>query len=207
MATGDYAVLETLKATLSLTGQTFADADIAAAITSASRAIDNLCNQRFYADATDQIYYYTPARPDLLVLPDVFDSITSVDVDFSGDGTFEQSWVENTNYVAYPLNRATPYRPISWLKVHPLGGFLFPMGYPRTVKVTGKAGWGATPDAVESACSLLATQLLRRSRDAPFVDSSADGGRSASTYAYAIAGLAAADPHIRLLLSPYIRRS
>lgn len=197
MATGDYTTLADVKDEMNLGSQTTQDTSIAAAITAASRALDNLCNRRFYADAADADYYFTPSSINMLHFGATeFDAITTFAVDFNGDGVFEQTWAADTEYVAYPLNRATPYRPIQWVTVHPLSARMFPLGYPRTVQVTGKAGWGTTPDPIVEACKLLAVQVVKRKREAPF---------GVLSFAEVAAHIARTDPQFGLLVDGYRR--
>lgn len=193
----DYATLAAVKTAMSLGSQTTMDSDITAAITAASRAIDNLCSRRFYADAVDADYYYTPVLSNRLEVDD-FDSITTFAVDFNADGTFEQTWAANTEYVAYPLNRTTPYRPIVRVDTHPLSARFFPVGYPRTVKITGKAGWGTTPEPITEATLQLTVQLVKRKREAPF---------GVVGFAETAVHIARTDPQFAKLVAPYRRLS
>jgi len=192
----DYLTSDQLKATLGLTSTTY-DADVAASITAASRAIDNLCNRPhgFWPDPDDVVRYYTPTLTNRLIVDDVV-SITSFQVDFNADGVFEETWVENTEYILYPLNTTTPWRPKTWVETHPLSGRFFPIGYPRTVQITGKFGWQAAPDGIYSATSLLATQVFKRVREAPF---------GVLAFADVAAHIARTDPQFSLMVAPYKR--
>ena len=161
-----------LKATLSISNETFADADITNAINAASRAIDGFCHRRFYADAdAAQVRHYSPLDKKLLSVDDLI-TLTSLKTDPGGDGTFEETWTLNTDFTLQPLNRelidATNRRPWTLIEVHPRGSFYFPTIYPRSVEVTGKFGWPVIPAVVSSAATLLAHRYLRRMRDAPF---------------------------------------
>lgn len=165
----EYVSSSELKATLALTGMTFADADVAVAIEAASRAIDNLCGRRFFVDASDDVRYYSPRSRDRLAVDDVV-SITTLKTDDDGDGTFENTWTANVDYVAEPLNAATetPAQPWRVLCRHPLGSYYFPTLYPRSVELTGKFGWAAAPSEIKQASTIVASQLLQRARSAPF---------------------------------------
>jgi len=167
-ATSEYVTALALKDTLSLTGETFADADISAAIAAASRGIDELCNRRFYADADAlQVRYYRAIDRDLVRIDDLV-MLTSLATDPGGDGTFEETWTLNTDFTIEPLNAAADGRPFELLVRHPAGNYLFPTKYPRSVKLTGKFGWPAVPPAIVEATTILASKLLRRAREAPF---------------------------------------
>lgn len=72
--------------------------------------------------------------------------------------------------------------------------------YPKAVKVTGKFGWAAAPEPVQNATSVIAAQLLKRAREAPFglVQIGLDG-------AVVRAMQIARDPQLNLELGPYSR--
>lgn len=194
-AANEYVTVSELKATLGLTGQTYADDDIALAVTAASRAIDNECGRRFYADTdATQVRYYTPLNGDLMQVDDLV-TLTSLETDPGGDGTWEELWTLNTDFTLKPANAVADGKPYTLIAMHPSGRYSFSTSYPRTIKVTGQFGWPAVPSEVKMAASILATALLKRAREAPFgvvalgVDTAA---RIAKT-----------DPHLALLLGPY----
>lgn len=160
----EYLDLEDLKNTLSLGGsQTYADDDLEAAIAAASRGIDKHTRRRFWADAdASQVRYYTPDSAREVPIDDLI-TLTRVDVDTTGDGTFATQWTLNTDFVTEPLNAAADGEPYTLLKAHRRAGRGFP-NYERSVKVTGKFGWLTTPPGVIEATSIIAAQLARRAR-------------------------------------------
>lgn len=193
-----YTSLATMKATLELTGETFADPDITLAITAASRSIDNLCRRRFYPDAdATSVRYYTPDDCRQLKIDDLV-TLTSVQTDTDGDGAFEDTWTENTDFILEPLNAAEDGWPWTTLTVHPSGPFRFPEGMPRSVKVTGKFGWTEAPDAVQEAATVLTSKLMRRAREAPF-------GVVMAGMEGAAMRIARHDPDVLMLVGPYMR--
>lgn len=191
----EYVTSAELKATLSLTGETFADADVAVAVEAASRAVDQLCGRHFYKSVSET-RYYTPLSASLVVIDDLAD-FTTLDTDHDGDGTFEEAWTENTDFVFEPLNAEADGWPRTRIKLHPSSTVGFPVGYPRSVKLVGLFGWDAVPPAVAQATSIVAAQLLKRSREAPFgvvalgIDSAAR--------------IARFDPQVAMLLDPLRR--
>lgn len=196
----EYVTSTVLKATLSLTGETFADADVASAVEAASRAVDGICDRRFYADAdATQIRYFTALSGRSVWVDDLV-TITTVATDTTGDGTFPETLTANTDYVAYPLNAAADSKPWTRLEIHPQSGAYFPVN-PRSVKVTGKYGWSAVPAAITQATTILASALLKRSREAPF------GIVTFGVEAGAAERIARSDPHVMALVSPYVRLS
>jgi hypothetical protein len=163
----DYITVTEFKATAELIGFSFADNDIAPAISAASRGIDEYCGRRFYPDAdTTAVRYYSPTRPRTLNIDDLI-ALGTVQADIDADGTFETTWILNRDYLLEPLNAAADAKPYEWIRVHPASNQRFPV-WPRSIKVTGQFGWTAVPPTVKEATTIMATRLLRRARDAPF---------------------------------------
>lgn len=201
-AANEYVTVSELTATLSLTGETFAEADITIAVYAASRAIDGICGRRFYADSDAlQVRYYSPWDRELLVIDDLT-TLGSVKTDPGGDGTFEETWTENTDFLLEPLNPelidGTNRKPWTLITRHPSGSYYFPTVYPRSVKVTGKFGWAVVPKPVSAIATVLASRIVRRMREAPFgvVGLGFDGGA---------VRIPKVDPDLALLLTPYTR--
>ena len=192
----DYVTSSELKATLELSGQTFADDDLSLAITAASRAIDNVTGRRFYADDdATSIRYYTPRNPDRLWIDDLV-TLTTLERD-DGTGLFAESWTVNTDFVLEPLNAAADGWPFTSVKVRPRSGRYFWLD-DRTVKVTGKFGWAEVPDTIKQAAKIIAAKLAKRSREAPF-----------GVIGVGVEGLAVSiaenDPDVALLIGEYVR--
>jgi hypothetical protein len=192
--TNGYVELEELKSSTELTSASFADSDLKTAIVAASRGIDGACGRRFYPDPTPVFRYYTPLSPGLVLIDDLCDFDT-LDVDQNADGIFEESWVENVNFHLAPFNAAADGWPWTSLILRTTSSSSFPSWYARSVKLTGKFGWLAVPTPIKEATSLLATQLFKRVRDAPFGIVGTD----------VAVHIARTDPHISLLITDYIR--
>lgn len=198
----EYVTSAALKATLSLSSETFADPDIAVALEAASRGIDDVCHRRFWADAdANQVRYYEPWSLRILKIDDLI-TLTTLQTDPGGDGTYEITWTENTDLVYGPQNADADGRPWEIVKVHPYGKYLFPTGIPRSVKVTGKFGWAAVPPQIVSATGILAHKLLRRAREAPFGIVSVIGMDSSAAMR-----IARNDPDVMFLIDRFIRGS
>lgn len=194
----DYLTQAELKATLELTGETFADADIDLAIGAASRAVDDIANRRFFADAdANQIRHYSPCSKSFLLIDDLV-TLTSLKIDTSGDLLFDTTLTENDDFVLEPLNAPDEDRPWRAVRMHPNSSEHLP-SFPRGVELTGKFGWSAVPNRVKQATSIIASQMLRRSREAPFgvVAFGVEGG--------AAMRVATMDPQVKLLLKDFIR--
>lgn len=196
-----YLTAAQLKNTLTMTGTTFADADVTLAIGAASRAIDAVTGRRFWLDTgTANIRYYTPNSYRLLQIDDLV-TMTSVTIDRAGSGNFSESWVNGTDYVIEPFNApaAQPARPYETLRVRLLSGRWLPQYIEQSVKVTGQFGWASVPDDVTAATGILAAKLLRRGREAPFgiVTAGIDSGVAMR--------IARTDPDVYTLLADYNR--
>jgi len=163
-----YVTSSQLRASLTLTGQTYADPDIAAACLAASRAIDDATGRRFYLDSdANQIRYYTPEALRQLPIDDLV-VLTSVTIDRGGTGTFSEMWTQGTDFVLEPLNAVADFWPYEQIKIRALSGRWFPTYIEQSVKVVGQFGWLLVPDDIYAATEILAAKLLRRIREAPF---------------------------------------
>lgn len=195
----NYVEHEDLKKTLTLDGLQFADLDIKEVITAASRKVDEHTGRRFWADAdANQVRYYTPQWSDSLVIDDLV-TLTSLKTDDGGDGTFENTWTLNTDFVLEPLNAAADGKPWEEINAHPSGSFSFPCSYPRSVEITGKFGWSAVPAEVKTATKMIAHRYLKRLREAPHgvVGFGLDG---------AVVRMMSVDPDVEALLADFSRK-
>lgn len=165
-----YVELEVFKETAQLSGQTFADRDIQLALLSASRGIEAATGRRFWLDAdATSARYYTPDSVRSLEIDDLV-TLTSLLIDRGGDGTFEETWTNGTQFVLVPNNAASDYRPYEAVKVRSNYGYpayLLPC-VERSVKVTGRFGWPSVPPDIQSATTIIASRIVKRSREAPF---------------------------------------
>lgn len=193
-----YIQVEEFKSTIELSGTSFSDEDVKIALRSACRAVDEICGRRFYADAdAAQVRYYSPDNYWSLYIDDII-TITTLKTDNAGDGTFENTWTANTDFIAEPLNAAAESKPWTKLCVHPTGAYFFPANIPRSVELTGKFGWSSVPAQVEEATTLLAHRLLKRARQAPF-------GISGLGLDGSVVRIMMNDPDAMMLLRPFMR--
>jgi hypothetical protein len=193
-----YVQLEEFKSTIELSGTSFSDEDVKIALRAACRAIDEKCDRRFYPDTdANQVRYYSPDNYSTLPIDDLV-TLTTLKIDRDGNGTFDETWTVNTDFVTEPLNAAADSKPWTQICVHPLGSYYFPIGYPRTVELTGKFGWLAAPAQIEQATTLLAHRLLKRARQAPF-------GISGLGLDGSVVRIMLADPDVEALVRPYSR--
>lgn len=189
----DYITLAELASSLSLT-ETFADDDLEAAITAASREVDRRTERKFWADTGDR--YYTPQSATRLWIDDCV-ALSAVAIDVDRDGTFSETWTLNTDFVLEPLNADVEERPWTTITVLPQSGRAFPLR-DRSVKVSGRFGWDAPPATVKQATSILAARLVKRVREAPF-------GVAGFGIEGAAVRVSSFDPDVDALLAGFVR--
>lgn len=194
-----YVDATALKATLTLTGTSFADDDIDEAIETASRDIDEACDTRFFTAGSETRYFTGRAGDPTLDVGDLA-VLTSVSVDLSGTGTFSSTYTDVTDFVKEPLNNANVDKPWDRLTLRTNRGLYWPT-YVGSVQVVGEFGWLTTPSPIVTAASLLAERYLMRKRDAQLgvmvVPGLADGG--------AAFRISRTDPDVARLLQPYTK--
>lgn len=190
-----YITLDQLKASLSLTGETYADADITLAISAASEQINEQCHRRTFSldVAPSQRLYWSEGR---FVFIDDAVSVTTVAIG-CGDGTFPYTLTPGTDYDLEPLNAAIDGEPYTTIRIrrHHSG---YGHHHHRQVQVSGMFGWAAVPELVLSATSLLAGRFVRRIREAPF-------GVISVGLESQPARIAVTDPDICAMLTPLTR--
>ncbi len=121
----------------------------------ASRVIDGVC-KRFFFCWEGALYLDGEARR-LYPQYDIL-SVTTLKTDPGGDGTFENSLTEDTDYNLYPLNGF----PKRYVKIGYNAAYTdFAAGVPRGVEITGVFGFGdgvsATPYATSGGTGTVAT--------------------------------------------------
>lgn len=168
----NYCSTEELKSRLGIT-DTADDFELNVAVAGASRAIDQYTGRYFWRGSDTRTY--VPESISRQSLDDLV-SVTTLKVDRDGDGIFEESWTQGTDYAlevgfgrynAAAKGETWPYT----AAVVITGGKLFPFvwmwSHLDRVQVVGTFGWPAPPFNVKTAALLLAPDLFRR-KDAPF---------------------------------------
>lgn len=189
----DYITSASLKATLDI-GDTYADADIVTAISAASQAIDAYKNTRFFP--TFETRVYSPDACHYSVDIDDLNASTAitVTVDVNGDGVYETSWVQNTDYYLDPANANLTGKPYNRLTIRRQSGRLFP-NWQRSLQIQGSFGWATAPPQVTQAATILAGRYLKRARETPY------GLLTIIGDAVAAARLGKIDPDVAFLLN------
>ena len=190
-----YVTRDEVKTALTLEGQTYADDDIDRAVNAASRAIDQATGRFFFS--TDETRYYTPEYNAKAI--DIADlhTLTSLEVDIGGSGTYT-TWTSESDFWLTPDNAALNGYPWTQVRLRTQKQYAWPCWH-RSVKITGSFGWSEIPSAVRQYAMFLALKLLYRTRHAPFgiVMVSADVG--------AVARLARTDPDFDTLLGDFVK--
>jgi hypothetical protein len=139
----------------------------------ANGLVSHNCGQHFYRLTETRTY-----QPhDIWALNiDPLVSVTALNVDTTGNGTFDQAWVLNTDYALkiaddqYNVNAAGVARPFRRVQVLQAGKWfppVWPYSHLDRVQIIGTWGWPAIPPPVAQATLVLATQWFKE-KDAPF---------------------------------------
>lgn len=198
MITNGYADLAQFKVRASIPAGGAHDDDAERAIEAASRAVDEQCCRRFYADSTVSARVFTADDPYLLWVDDIQTTtglLVSTDDDW--DGVYSDSWTLNSRVGPYgfmvePSNWSQKGLPIVRLRA-------VVDSWPTTaesVQVTAKWGWPTVPKPIEEACLILAVRWYKRKDTAFGIMGSAETG---------LVTLPRVDPDVQALLAPYRR--
>ena len=168
-----YATVEELKSRLGNITDTSDDFELTLAAWAASRSIDEICGRYFWRGTDTRTY--VPESMFGQQLDDIV-SVTSFKVDFDGDGVFEQTWVQGTDYVLTvspgrynpaAKGETWPYTGFQVISTSHFVPFVWPWSHQDRIQVTGVFGWPSVPLAVKQAALIAAGDLFRM-KDAPF---------------------------------------
>ena len=171
MALGDpYITVDDLKAWLGIPAVDTQDDDhLMAAVSAATRAIEQATGRIFSRADVASPRIYTPTTPSLVVVDDFYTD-ADLEVRTGTDGrTFPVVW-STADFMLEPPNWTVSgqYGWPSWrIVARPLGSRRFTPEYPASVQVTARWGWAEVPDPIRHATLLLAAELFKL-RDAPF---------------------------------------
>jgi uncharacterized phiE125 gp8 family phage protein len=195
----DYATSAELKAYVRI-GDNDDDAQVALAVTAASRAIDRACNRQFGQTSTAEDRYYTATwnRKHCWWMVRIDDLMTTDGLTIHYDSEGDQTYTgEIDEYLLLPRNSAVEGRPWTALVALP-SSTTTPGDIESAVRVHGTFGWSSVPSTIKQAVLLQASRFLAR-RDSPFgVAGSPDIGSEMRL-------LAKLDPDVALAVRPYYR--
>jgi len=187
----DYATTAELKAFVRI-GDAADDAQIALALSAASRSVDRACNRQFGLSAVQDRFYTADGNGWVEIddLPSIIGLV--VGADSAGDNLYGTSV---TGWVGYPLNAPSDGLPYTTLG----GQYATPGGLSGSrIKVTAAFGWAAVPTTIKQATLLQASRFLSR-RDSPYgIAGSPDAGSEMRL-------LAKMDPDVSLIVRPFYR--
>ena len=167
-----YVGPEELKDRLSITN-TASDSILAGVCLATSRWIDRYCGRHFFRVSDTRTYQ--PTNIALLTVDDIV-SVTSLKIDTSGTGVFDQTWTQNTNYMLRvgeaEFNQLSLGEPRPYTQVQVIGGsnwfpYIWPYTHLDRVQIVGTFGWPQVPAAVSQAALLIASDWFKL-KDAPW---------------------------------------
>ncbi len=188
-----YAALATLKLDVGISDAND-DALLQLALDAATTWIDQYTGRSFVGETGATKYYYPTASRYLDLTPDIR-TVTSINTDINGDGTFTDSFAA-TDYLLAPLNPEPDAGIYSRIEITPLSAKSFTPN--RRIKVVGDWGYtvsGAAPPSIQKACLIQASRLFKR-KEAPF-------GILQTTDLGQFTRISALDPDVKALLDPY----
>ena len=163
-----YATVDALKSRLAVrASDTVDDYELHGACFAASRAIEQHCQRTFWRTAAGTARTFVPCDQYSLHLPAFNDlvSVSAIDVDDGGDGTFETSW-SVTDYQLLPYNPAAAPETRPYDEIRAVGSLTFPvhdlhLARADRVRVTGVWGWPSVPQPIKQASLILAQDILK----------------------------------------------
>lgn len=198
----DYASPSELAALVRV-GDTLDDAQLALALSTASRAVDLAAGRQFgilsaveartYTARWDRsLYRWVIEVDDLMTTVGLIVKVDSLTADGSYPSTIDNAYVQTR-----PTNAVVKGRPWTSLALRPMTPS-WVTGEEAGFQVTAKWGWTAVPTAIKQATLLQASRLLAR-RDSPFgIAGSPDAGSELRL-------LARVDPDVAVAVAPFRR--
>ena len=163
------------------------DSDVSMALHAAETAVERVTHRRFLTDQSPSTRVYTACDP-CKVYVDDFTDVDTVTVD----------GVTITGYIPGPANAVADGQPYIYL-VSELRTPIFASSRENGVSVTGTFEWPELPGDVPQMVTILASRMLKRTREAPF--GIVTGGSIEGIAMH----LAQTDPEVSTLIDPLIR--
>lgn len=190
----------TLKSWLGIT-DTVDDTTIAFAVAAANRAVVEYCGRTFTRTTSGQetARVYRPTDHQIVYVDDFWQTTNLVvKQDTTDNGSYDETWVINTDFVVEPLNglvhgQATPY-----YRLRAVGNRWWRETRRPTVQVTATWGWSAIPDPVTQATLIKGARIFKRKNSPEGVlGGFADFG--------AVRVTNREDPDVTMMLAPFRR--
>jgi hypothetical protein len=191
--TNGYCTLAELKASLNIT-DAVDDTALEAAITAASRMIDDYTERFFFVNGSANspvTRYYTPLDSYTVNIDDVT-NVTEVATDDNFDFTYGTVWA-TTDYMVEPINN--PIKSWPYNRVIAIGRYIFPYQFPQSLRVKGVWGFTAVPAEVNMATLIQSSRIFGR-RQSPF-------GIAGSPEMGTVRLYSRLDADVEVLLRPY----
>lgn len=170
----NYVGLEEMKNRLGIT-DTSQDFELLTSIFSATGWVNEYCGRHF--NRITETRTFVPYDIYEIALDDIVPGATiQVNVDFDGDGVYEQAWTQNVDYQLmlgqdrFNLNATGITRPYEKLRVINSGRtlpFIWPFAPLNRVQVITTWGWTAVPPPVAEGSRILSADCFK-GKDAPF---------------------------------------
>jgi len=163
--TNGYCTLAELKASLNIT-DAVDDTALEAAVTAASRMIDDYTERFFYANGTSQspvTRYYTALDAYTINVDDIT-TVTEIATDDNFDFTYGTVFT-TSDFMVEPINN--PIKGFPYNRLLAIGSYIFPYQLPQAVRVKGVWGFTAVPPEVNMATLIQSSRLFGR-RQSPF---------------------------------------
>jgi hypothetical protein len=189
-----YATLDDVKVALGISDYQD-DARIEVALQSAEEMVNAYCERTFDVAGTAATTRVYAASDYGYVSIDDATSVTLVETDYSGTGTWT-TWA-TTDWQAEPLNGRQGGRSVPYNLLRSVGNYWFPESVEALVRVTATWGWAVTPQSIATATRLQAARLFKRSDSPLGIAGGPDTG-----YLYLARQM---DADVQMLLAPYRR--
>jgi hypothetical protein len=157
--------LAELKASLNIT-DSVDDTALEAAITAASRMIDDYTERFFYVNGSvgsPVTRYYTALDPYTINVDDIT-TVSEIATDDNFDFTYGTVFT-TTDFMVEPINN--PIKGFPYNRLLAIGSYIFPYQLPQAVRVKGVWGFTAVPAEVNMATLIQSSRLFGR-RQSPF---------------------------------------
>lgn len=160
-----YCTLAELKASLNIT-DAVDDTALEAAITAASRMIDDYTERFFYVNGSvgsPVTRYYTALDPYTINVDDIT-TVSEIATDDNFDFTYGTVFT-TSDFMVEPINN--PIKGFPYNRLLAIGSYIFPYQLPQAVRVKGVWGFTAVPPEVNMATLIQSSRLFGR-RQSPF---------------------------------------